>query len=369
MSVDGVRCEGGRSVIHVGPTAGAGAYDVVVGWGLAAEVAALVMGTGGEGVVADPAANRPGRALVVHAGAVEGLAREIAGQLRGGGVEALVVCVPDGEAAKTVSVAADLWSRMGRAGFTRSDVVVGVGGGAVTDLAGWVAASWLRGVSVVQVPTTVLGMVDAAVGGKTGINTAEGKNLVGAFHPPLGVFADLSVLRTLPKADVVAGLAEVVKGGFIADRRILELIEQDPLGAVDPESGVLRELVERKIAVKAGIVTGDLREAGEREFLNYGHTLAHAIENLEGYTWRHGDAVSVGMVFAAELACSAGLLDAAVVRRHRDVLSGLGLPVGYSGAGFADVVEVMGRDKKTRGATLRFVVLAGVGVPRRLVGP
>jgi 3-dehydroquinate synthase len=251
---------------------------------------------------------------------------------------------------------------------------VGLGGGATTDLAGFVAATWLRGIKVVHVPTTLLAMVDAAVGGKTGINTAEGKNLVGAFHPPAGVLCDLQTLDSLPRHDRTAGLAEVVKTGFIADERILELVERDPGSLTrqdldDDARGVLRELVERSIAVKARVVGEDLREAGLREILNYGHTLGHAVEHVERYQWRHGAAVSVGMVYAAELARLAGRLDDDVAARHREVLTGLGLPTTYRGDRWEQLLSAMRRDKKTRGDLLRFVVLEGVARPTRLEGP
>jgi 3-dehydroquinate synthase len=281
--------------------------------------------------------------------------------------------VPDAESAKTAAVAADLWSRLGQAGFTRSDAVVGLGGGTVTDLAGFVAASWLRGVRVVQVPTTLLGMVDAAVGGKTGINTPEGKNLVGAFHPPAGVLCDVDVLATLPAADLVAGLAEVVKCGFIADPRILELVEADPATASRADGPHLVELVERAVRVKADVVAADLRESSLREILNYGHTYGHAIEQVEGYTWRHGEAVAVGMVYVAELARLTGHLAGpegdALVARHRAVLGSLGLPTTYDGGRWDDLLAAMRRDKKSRGSTLRFVVLDGLAEPARLAGP
>ena len=187
--------------------------------------------------------------------------------------------------------------------------VLGLGGGATTDLAGFVAATWLRGVDIVHVPTTLLGMVDAAVGGKTGINTDAGKNLVGAFHQPAAVLVDLATLETLPPNELVAGMAEIVKAGFIADPRILELIEADPQAAVDPAGAVLPELIRRAITVKAEVVAADEKESALREILNYGHTLAHAIERREQYRWRHGAAVSVGLVFAAELGRLAGRLD------------------------------------------------------------
>ncbi len=247
--------------------------------------------------------------------------------------------------------------------------MVGLGGGAVTDLAGFVAATWLRGVRVVQVATTLVGMVDAAVGGKTGINLPEGKNLVGAFHPPAGVLCDLSALRTLPRRDLLAGMAEVVKCGFIVDPAILDLVEADTAAATDWQGPQLRELVERSVAVKASVVTADLRESSLREILNYGHTFAHAVEQVEGYTWRHGDAVAVGMLYAAQLGELAGLTPAGLVTRHREVLSRLGLPQTYPAGRWAALRAAMRRDKKARGSRLRFVVLAGPGLPERLDGP
>jgi 3-dehydroquinate synthase len=232
-----------------------------------------------------------------------------------------------------------------------------------------VAATWLRGVRVVQVPTTLLAMVDAAVGGKTGINTAEGKNLVGSFHPPAGVLCDLSTLETLPRNDFVAGLAEVVKCGFIADPVILDLIEADPQGATQWDGAATRELVERSIAVKADVVGKDLRESGLREILNYGHTFGHAVELVERYSWRHGAAVSIGMVYVAELARLAGRLDESVAERHRAVLQSLGLPTSYRQDRWEQLLGAMRRDKKTRGDLLRFVVLSDIAKPGRLEGP
>ena len=344
--------------IHVG-VPGAG-YDVLVGQqDVADEVPTLL----GDGVR---------RVLIVHATAVTTLAAQIGDVLAARGIETHLYVVPDGEAAKTVGVARQLWSALGEAGFTRSDAVVGVGGGAVTDLAGFVAATWLRGVAIVQVPTTLLAMVDAAVGGKTGINTPEGKNLVGSFHEPVGVLVDLTSLRTLPRADLVAGMGEIVKGGFIGDPRILELIESDPQAALDPDSPVLRELVVRKIALKARVVTADLRESSLREILNYGHTFAHAIGQVSGYARRHGEAVAIGMMYAATLARLAGRLDDAGVARHAAALAAVGLPTTYAppaGHGWEEHLVAMRRDKKTRGDLLRFVVVDSAGEPGRLEGP
>lgn len=335
-------------------------YDVVVGHHLLGALAPLL----GPDVR---------RVLVVHPAALAATGDAVLEDLRGAGFEAFGAQVPDAEEAKTSQVAAFCWQVLGQAGFTRSDAVVGLGGGATTDLAGFVAATWLRGVPVVHVPTTVLAMVDAAVGGKTAINTPEGKNLVGAFHTPAGVLCDLEALASMPPHDFVAGLAEVVKAGFIADPVILDLVEanvdllHDPVRAA--ASDVLAELIERSVVVKAKVVGEDLREAHLREVLNYGHTFGHAIEHVERYRWRHGAAVSVGMVYAAELGRLAGRLADDVADRHRAVLSSLGLPTTYRGDRWEQLLTAMRRDKKTRGDRLRFVVLDGLGQPSRLEGP
>ena len=327
---------------------GTEAYDVVVGTGLDAELGPLLAGAQ--------------RVALVHPEALHERAAALAGALRAAH-DVLLLKVPDGEAAKTLAVAGDCWDALGAGGFTRSDVVVAYGGGATTDLAGWVAAAWLRGVRVVHLPTTLLGMVDAAVGGKTGIDVAAGKNLVGAFHPPAGVLCDLAALATLPAPDYAAGLAEVVKCGFIADPAILGLLERDG-AAADPA-----ELVERAVRVKAGVVSRDLREAGEREFLNYGHTLGHAIEKVEDFGIRHGEAVSIGLVFAAALGRASGRLDGATADRHRALLTALGLPVAYRAEAWPELSDAMRIDKKARGSVLRFVVLDGLGRPGILADP
>jgi 3-dehydroquinate synthase len=260
------------SLTRIGVTADRG-YDVLIGRDLAGELPGLI-GSGTR------------RVLLVHQRVLAGSAERIRAELTGVGYEVHLSEVPDAEEAKTATVAARCWEQLGLAGFTRDDVVIGLGGGAATDLAGFVAATWLRGVRVIQMPTTLLGMVDAAVGGKTGINTAEGKNLVGAFHSPIGVLCDLDTLDTLPAADLAAGLAEVVKCGFIDDPRILELVEADPDAARDPSAPVVRELVERAVATKARVVSADLREADLREILNYGHTRSNTTSTSAGGTGR-----------------------------------------------------------------------------------
>lgn len=342
--------------INVGASAGHDAYDVLVGRQLLGELGSLI-GTKAQ------------RVAVIHPEALSSTGEALRDDLAEQGYEAVAIQVPNAEEAKTVEVAAYCWKALGQSGFTRTDVIVGVGGGATTDLAGFVAATWLRGVRWVAVPTTVLAMVDAAVGGKTGINTAEGKNLVGAFHPPAGVLCDLAALDSLPVHDYVSGLAEVIKAGFIADPVILDLIEEDPQAARTPAGPHTAELIVRSIQVKAGVVSGDLKEAGVREILNYGHTLAHAIEKNERYKWRHGAAVSIGMVFAAELGRLAGRLDDATADRHKTVLASVGLPLTYRADQWPKLLETMKLDKKSRGDLLRFIVLDGLAKPTVLEGP
>jgi len=337
-------------------------YDVVVGTGVLAELPGLL----------GPSVRR---VAVIHPRALVSTAATLRDVLCGQGFDAHNLEVPDAEDAKQVDVAASCWAALGRSGFTRSDAVVGLGGGAATDLAGFVAATWLRGIRIVQVPTTVLGMVDAAVGGKTGINTAEGKNLVGAFHEPTGVLCDLAALETLPRAELVSGLAEVIKCGLVADPQILTLLESKEAEVVRHDSPVLRALIERAITVKADVVAADLTEtisAGTRvgrEVLNYGHTFGHAVERVQSYRWRHGAAVAVGMVFAAELSRLAGRLDQETVHRHRRLLELVGLPTTYPSGRWPQLRAAMNVDKKARADRLRFIVLDALASPAVLEAP
>ncbi|MHA7986555.1 3-dehydroquinate synthase [Rathayibacter sp. CAU 1779] len=334
---------------------GANEYPIRVGRGIRFDAAEL-LGTGVRKV------------LIVHQPTLAAAASELRTSLAGS-YEVLLAEIPDAEAAKRVEVAAFCWQIMGQADFTRSDAVIGFGGGAATDLAGFVAATWLRGVRLVQIPTTVLGMVDAAIGGKTGINTAEGKNLVGAFYAPAGVLCDLDTLDALPRNDVLAGYAEIIKAGFIWVPEILDNVEADLETAIDPHSAVFRRNLELAIDMKAKVVSEDFREAGLREILNYGHTLGHAIEHAERYQWRHGAAVSIGMVYAAELARLSGRLSDAVADRHRSILESLTLPVSYPVGRWQTLLTTMQRDKKARGGTLRFIVLDDLARPTVMQAP
>ena len=330
-------------------------YPVVIGTGLLGDLGAHLDGTH--------------KVAVLHQPTLTETAEAIRNYLSDKGIDAHRIEIPDAEGGKELPVVGYIWEVLGRIGLGRKDAIVSLGGGAATDVAGFVAATWLRGIDIVHVPTTLLGMVDAAVGGKTGINTEAGKNLVGAFHQPRAVLVDLATLATLPRNELVAGMAEIVKAGFIADPVILDLIETDPAAAVDPSGDVLRELIRRSIRVKADVVAADEKESALREILNYGHTLAHAIERRERYRWRHGAAVSVGLVFAAELGRLAGRLDDATADRHRSVLTALGLPVRYDADALPQLLEYMAGDKKNRAGVLRFVVLDGLARPGRLEGP
>ena len=331
-------------------------YEVVIGRSLLNHVASCL-------------SDKTKKVLIVHPVALSQSAEALREELISSGFEAILAGVPDTEEAKRVEVAAFCWQVLGQADFTRTDAIIGFGGGSTTDLAGFVAATWLRGVDVVQIPTTVLAMVDAAVGGKTAINTAEGKNLVGVFHSPRAVLVDLDTLATLPRNEVLAGFAEIAKCGFIGDPRILEIIEDDIAAATNTESSEFFELVERSIAIKAKVVSADFKESGLREILNYGHTLGHAIEHNERYQWRHGAAIAVGMMFVAELARLAGRLDDAAVDRHRSIFKLIGLPTTYPAREFDKLLAAMQRDKKTRSGVLRFVVLDGISKPTIMQAP
>lgn len=340
------------TVITVG---GLSSYDVVVGHGVADRLPVMLAG-------AD-------QVVVITDDAVGHVADTLGPVIEAAGARAHIRRIAAGESGKSLETVARLWDVLGELRLTRTDAVVAVGGGATTDVVGFVAATWLRGVRVVHVPTTLLGMVDAAIGGKTGINTSAGKNLVGSFHAPAGVLVDLDVLKTLPQEQWVNGMAEVVKVGFIADPTILDRIDDEPMAASRPDGTNTRELVERSIRMKAQVVAADFREAGIRESLNYGHTLGHAIERVEDYRMPHGHAVSIGLVYAAALGRLSGRLETKTADRHRATLEGLGLPTTYPEDAWPSLREAMRVDKKARGEVLRFVVLDGLGKPGILEDP
>lgn len=339
-----------RQVIDV---TGASPYQVVIGHNLTKEIAGAIAGSGAQ------------KAVIICQPELADYAGTLQQTVGTDGPEVLIVEISGGESGKDLATAAACWDFLGDNTCGRRDLIVGLGGGAATDLAGFVAATWMRGIKVIQVPTTLLAMVDAAVGGKTGINTAAGKNLVGSFHEPTAVFVDLEVLATLPQQELVAGSAEIIKTGFIADPVILERYEENPAACLSLD-GYLPELVARSVAVKANVVSQDLKEAGLREILNYGHTFGHAVELYENFQWRHGNAVAVGMMFIAHLSHLRGLIDEQMVERHQAILDAVGLPTRYSGANFEDLYAGMTRDKKNRDGKIRFVAVPAVGETTRL---
>jgi 3-dehydroquinate synthase len=331
-------------------------YPVIVGRGVLEGFAAHV---------SLPAAAR--RALVVSQPPIlaAGHVAPVEAALRDAGVEVTRQLVPDGEPAKAVDVLAAIWRAAAGVPLTRDDLVVAVGGGVVGDLAGFAAATYGRGIAILQVPTTLLAQVDAAIGGKTGINLPEGKNLVGAFHQPVAVVCDVTTLATLPPRILVEGFGEIIKYGLIHDHLVLERLEQaTPLVRGDDLS-VLEELVSRSADAKARIVGADEREAGVRAYLNFGHTYGHAVETLTGYDKvLHGEAVAIGMVVALRLGERLGHTPLELVTRGERLLAHLGLPVRGPRLDREAVWRVMARDKKAGPDGVRFVVLDGIAAPR-----
>jgi 3-dehydroquinate synthase len=337
------------------PSAVDRSYDITVGRGLLPSVGAAVKAAGG------------GRAVVIADAAIAAThAAAVEIGLQSAGIDAVALIVRPGEGSKSITEAGRLWDALAERAVDRRTHVVAVGGGVVGDLAGFVAATFGRGLAFWQVPTTVVAQVDSAIGGKTGINLTAGKNLVGAFWQPHGVIADIDTLATLPAREFVSGFAEVVKYGMILDAAFFSWLQGNvgPLLARDPAA--LTHAVERSAALKAGVVEQDERElTGLRAVLNYGHTFAHAYETAAGYgTLLHGEAVAIGMARAARLARELGRVSADLVARQDQLLLGLGLPVepppGTDLPAEA-LLEIMARDKKAVGGELRFVLPDRIG--------
>ena len=328
-------------------------YDVVVGPGALSELGALLAGRR--------------RIAVVSQAAV---AEHHAGAVRTAAPNSELFLIGDGEAAKTLATVERLGRDLSAWGLLRDDVVLALGGGVVGDVAGFTAAVYHRGVSVVQVPTTLLAQIDAAVGGKTGVNLPEGKNLIGAFHQPVAVVADVDTLGSLPERQYRAGLGEVAKYALIAQLSREHVgpaeIEADAEAIRDRNPGALTELVYGCVELKAGVVARDPEErTGVRAVLNYGHTFAHALEASGEYDdLLHGEAVAVGLVFAGQLAAALGRVDASTADRHRQIVSALGLPGrAPEGLDASKLVELMRRDKKAKGG-LTFVLPGPSGFER-----
>lgn len=328
-------------------TSGAG-YQVIVGQGAGAALPQMLQ-------------ERTRKIFLIYPPPLAGAARALATSLTQSGQVVKLFEHPDGEGAKNIRIVEDAWRCLGENHFSREDAVVALGGGATTDMAGFVAATWLRGIELFNLPTSLLAMVDAAIGGKTGINTSLGKNLVGSFYPPSAVICGLDYLSTLPPRQLRAGLAEVIKCGFIADSKILQLLAGRSPGKLLDSLTTVEEVISRAINVKAGVVSQDLREGGMRECLNYGHTLAHAIEKASSYQVLHGEAVAIGMVFAAQVAVEMELLTPSQMQNQRCQIAAAGLPTTCLQYPFEQLVKIMASDKKVRGGVIRMVLTCSDG--------
>ncbi|MGZ8597189.1 MAG: 3-dehydroquinate synthase [Actinomycetota bacterium] len=329
------------------------AYDVVIGHGLLREAARYL-----------PEFPKAQRAFVIaDRGVVDRVFGSLADGLAGAGMGVVLLTVPSGEEAKTLQVSGTLLHQLATQEAHRDDLVVALGGGSTGDVAGFVASTYMRGVPFVQVPTTLLAQVDAAVGGKTAVNLPEGKNLVGTFFQPRGVLADVEPLATLDDRDFRSGLAEVAKYALTLDLELLEVLESDPGPVLTRDGAALESLVARCVAAKATAVAGDELDTGTRLFLNYGHTLGHALERLDAFAGRtHGEAIAVGMVFAARLAERRGMASPGLVARTTRLLSSLGLEADATLPPIDEVTTAFRMDKKFH-AGVRFVLLRAVGDP------
>jgi len=266
-----------------------------------------------------------------------------------------LLSTPNGESQKNSKFLELIWKKAASVGIERTDAIIAFGGGATTDVAGFAAATWLRGVNWYAIPTSLAGMVDAGIGGKTGINSAAGKNLIGSFYSPKKVFIDPDFLDSLPKRDISAGMAEVIKCGFISDYKILNLVQDDFLD--------YPQLISRAVKVKADVVSKDFKESKLREILNYGHTLGHAIEKDSKYKLRHGEAVSIGMVFAAELSKELAGLSQDAVSLHRELLANFNLPLTYGKSRWNSLSVLLMQDKKIKQSRLRLIGISKIGKP------
>ncbi len=304
-----------------------------------------------------------GTAVIIADGPVFNLyGMKVCGSLEGSGFAVQWYTVPPGEATKSIDQAVKIYDFLVERRIERQDVIVALGGGMAGDLAGFVAATYLRGIPWVQVPTTLMAMVDASIGGKVAVNHTMGKNLIGSFHQPRLVLADLETLGTLPRRELVSGWAEVVKHGLIAEAGLVQFLEDRAEKLVALEAAALRRAVAWSASIKAQVVSEDEREVGKRVVLNYGHTVGHALEAATGYErFLHGEAVAIGMMVAAGISLRLGLIERETVERQRLLLERFGLPTQCSGVAMSDITGAMELDKKVRSKAIRWVLLEGMG--------
>ena len=327
-------------------------YDILIGRGLLADLPARLK-------VACPASRY---AVITDSHVAKLLGDHVVARFHDATLQAQLFEFPAGERNKTRETWATLSDRMLAARFGRDSAVVALGGGVVGDLAGFVAATYLRGIPCVQVPTTLLAMIDSSIGGKAGVDVPAGKNLLGAFHQPRLVVADLDVLGSLPPPQLAAGMAEAVKHGVIADRQYCDALERDHEAVTAREAGALERVVRRSVEIKAEVVAADEREAGRRAILNFGHTVGHAIEATAKFTTLHGEAVAIGMAYEARLAEALGIAEPGTADRVRRLLARYNLPLELPESATADaLVRAMQLDKKARQGTVRFALPAAIG--------
>jgi len=333
---------------------GRDSYRVVIGCGCLPDIGKQLAGLG----------HRPQVAIVTAMPIGRRYGRIVCGALIAAGCRPLLCVVPDGERAKSLRWGSSLYDRLIQARFERGALLLALGGGVVGDLTGFVASTYLRGITFIQIPTTLVAQVDASIGGKTGINHPKGKNLIGTFYQPKLVFIDVAALRTLPKRELIGGLAEVVKYGVIADPGLFSYLERNNSKVLKYDLNALEQIVTRSVRIKADVVGKDEREAGLRRILNYGHTLGHAIETATGYgRLHHGEAIAIGMEFAARLSLRLGLCDQTLLDRQRRLLKQIGLPTTLpSRIDPQRLLAAMVLDKKVKGGQIHFVL------PKRLGG-
>ena len=330
-----------------------GGYKIIVGYGI--------------GPLLGQSLEKRGHqvAVITHPRIARFYGGEVMGSLHQVGFSPLLFQFPEGEKHKTLEQASRIYNFLIQHRFERSSTLIALGGGVVGDMTGFVAATFLRGVSYVQCPTTVVAQVDAAIGGKTGVDHPKGKNLVGAFHQPTLVFVDPEKLATLPKREYVAGLAEIVKYGVIYDPQLFSFMESHAEAILNKEKKSLLHCIKRSVAIKAEVVEKDERELGLRKILNYGHTFGHAVETLTYYRkYKHGEAVSIGMMAAAKMAYCLGIVGADLVSRQQALLERFGLPTRFPKLASADIMGVLGLDKKVVAGDVHFVLPERVGFVR-----
>ena len=330
---------------------GADSYEISIGENILSGVADFIC-----------ASNFTNNVLIVTDGNVEKILDKLTAAMTAREIKFDVMTIPAGETSKNLRVAEEIYTRAIKLGLDRKSPIIAYGGGVVGDLTGFVAATYLRGVPFIQVPTTLLAQVDSSVGGKTAVNHALGKNLIGAFYQPKAVFIDIDTLKTLPERELKCGLGEVVKYGIIRDGNFFTYLEENADKILNRDVEVLTEIIKRSCEIKAEVVSADEKESGLRRILNFGHTIGHAVEQVTGYEkYRHGEAVSIGMIGAALLSWAMGKINFNDVTRLKNLLDKLGLVTTYKDVDIDEIFKATFRDKKVVDGKINWVLMRGYG--------